>query len=219
MKVGTDGVLLGAWTRLENQPDAILDVGAGTGLIALQMAQRSQAQTIDAVELDNNAYEQCVENFEASPWSDRLFCYHASFNEFVSEMDEPYGLIVCNPPFYKTNVSSKNSARDLARQAQSLPMIDLLEGVGQLLSINVSFAVVLPLNNIEETISIAAQQKLYPNRLLKVRGNPSSIYKRGLLQFSRTTSSLETTTLTIETERHNYTPEYQKLTQPFYLKM
>ena len=219
MKVGTDGVLLGAWTSLANQPDSILDVGAGTGLVALQMAQRSQAQTIDAVELDNTAYEQCVENFEASSWADRLFCYHASFNEFVAEMDESYDLIVCNPPFYKTDVASKNKARDMARQAQSLPMIDLLEGVGQLLNENGSFAVVLPLDVVEETISLAAQQKLYPNHFLRVRGNPSSSYKRALLQFSKTESRLETTSLTIETQRHNYTPEYQKLTQPFYLKM
>lgn len=219
MKVGTDGVLLGAWISLANQPDTILDVGAGTGLIALQMAQRSHAQTIDAVELDNNAYEQCVENFEASPWADRLFCYHASFNEFVAEMDEAYDLIVCNPPFYKTDVASKNKARDMARQAQSLPMIDLLEGVGKLLNENGSFAVVLPLDAVEETISLAVRQQLYPNRFIKVRGNPSSSYKRALLQFSTIKSLCVTTTLTIENQRHNYTPEYQNLTQPFYLKM
>ena len=219
MKVGTDGVLLGAWTKIPNETDSILDVGAGTGLIALQMAQRSAAPVIDALELDNDAYEQCVENFEASPWADRLFCYHASFNEFVTEMDEPYNLIVCNPPFYKEKVTSNNMARDIARQAQSLPMPELLEGVGKLLSKHGSFSVVLPLTSVEDTINLAADQKLYPNRFLKVRGNPSSPFKRGFLQFSRTASQMETTTLTIETERHRYTPEYRKLTQPFYLKM
>ena len=77
MKVGTDGVLLGAWVSLEHRPKSILDIGAGTGIIALQLAQRSGAEVIDALELEENAYEQCVENFERSPWSDRLFCYHA----------------------------------------------------------------------------------------------------------------------------------------------
>ncbi len=219
MKVGTDGVLLGAWTSLQNRPDSILDVGAGTGLIALQMAQRSHAQTIDAVELDNNAYEQCVENCEASLWADRLFCYHASFDEFVVEMEESYDLIVCNPPFYKEEVTSNDTARDMARQEKSLPLLDLLQGVGHLLSEHGSFSVVLPLSSVEDTISLAAQYNLFPNRFLKVRGNPSSPYKRGLLQFSRTALSLETTSLTIETERHHYTPEYRELTQAFYLKM
>ena len=89
MKVGTDGVLLGAWTSLANQPDSILDIGAGTGLVALMLAQRSTAEIIDAVEVEDNSFEQCVGIFEASPWSDRLFCYHASFQEFYLEMEEP----------------------------------------------------------------------------------------------------------------------------------
>ena len=121
MKVGTDGVLLGAWTSLEHQPDSILDIGAGTGLIALQMAQRSPAELIDAIELDEAAYEQCVANFEASAWSDRLFCYHAGLDEFVDEIDDQYDLIVSNPPFYSENVSSGDASRDQARQNNSLP--------------------------------------------------------------------------------------------------
>ena len=82
MKVGTDAVLLGAWCSLETCPDTILDVGSGTGLISLMMAQRSDAETIDAVEIDPDAYEQNVANFEKSGWSDRLFCYHSSFQIF-----------------------------------------------------------------------------------------------------------------------------------------
>ena len=85
MKVGTDGVLLGAWTSIEQQPNAILDIGAGTGLISLMLAQRSFATTIDAIEIDDMAYEQCVENFEASSWADRLFCYHAGLDEFAGK--------------------------------------------------------------------------------------------------------------------------------------
>lgn len=88
MKVGTDAVLLGSWCSLKNTPDTILDVGAGTGVISLIMAQRSKATTIDAVEIEENAYQQTVENFEASAWGDRLFCYHSSFQNFVREMQE-----------------------------------------------------------------------------------------------------------------------------------
>ena len=103
MKVGTDGVLLGAWCAVDDFPDSILDVGSGTGLIALMMAQRTDAMTIDAVEIDEQAYEQTVENFEQSDWGDRLFCYHSSFQEFAEEMaeeEEQYDLIISNPPFY-----------------------------------------------------------------------------------------------------------------------
>lgn len=112
MKVGTDGVLLGAWTPLKTNPFSVLDIGAGTGLLSLMLAQRSFAEQIDALEIDESAYEQCVENFENSKWNDRLFCYHAAFDEFVAEMEseEQYDLIVSNPPFYTTSYKSEKGA-------------------------------------------------------------------------------------------------------------
>ena len=103
MKVGTDAVLLGAWCAIHKQTVAVLDIGSGTGVIALMLAQRSEAMTIDAVEIDESAHEQCVENFEMSPWADRLFCYHTDFEAFADEMEaeeERYDCIVSNPPFY-----------------------------------------------------------------------------------------------------------------------
>jgi len=157
MKIGTDGVLLGAWTSLDSHPTSILDIGAGTGVIALQLAQRSMAQTIDAIELDSDAYEQCVENFEASAWGDRLFCYHASFEEFYFEIDETYDLIVTNPPFYSEDVDSGNSSRNLARQSQSLPYEELVSGVGKLLSEKGNFATIIPFKNEEEFMQKAAR--------------------------------------------------------------
>ena len=100
MKVGTDGVLLGAWVQIDASVQSALDIGTGTGLLALQIAQRSDCEVIDALEIEDLAFEQAVENFENSSWSDRLFCYHASLDEFRMEMDEGYDLIVCNPPFF-----------------------------------------------------------------------------------------------------------------------
>ena len=94
MKIGTDGVLLGAWSSLEKNPFSILDIGAGTGILSLMLAQRSRAQLIDAIEIDDQAYEQCVENFEQSPWGDRLFCYHASLEEFAEDIEDKYDLII-----------------------------------------------------------------------------------------------------------------------------
>lgn len=115
MKIGTDGVLLGAWTPLINNPYSILDIGAGTGLIALMLAQRSHAEQIDALEIDEDAYEQATDNFENSPWNDRLFCFHAGLDEFMDEPEDEYDLIVSNPPFYTDAYKSDNTQRDLAR--------------------------------------------------------------------------------------------------------
>ncbi len=122
MKIGTDGVLLGAWASLAHQPDSILDIGTGTGVIALMLAQRSPAMLIDALEIDEDAYEQAVENFEQSDWGDRLFCYHAAFDEFVEEMqdEENYELIISNPPFYAEDYTSENSQRNQARFAEAV---------------------------------------------------------------------------------------------------
>ena len=129
MKVGTDGVLLGAWCSVNDFPDSILDIGAGSGVIALMLAQRSDAMTIDAIEVDENAYEQTVENFELSDWGDSLYAYHATFQEFASEIaedEETYDLIVSNPPFYTDAFESENMARNKARFASSLSFEDLI---------------------------------------------------------------------------------------------
>jgi len=219
MKVGTDGVLLGAWTSLHNEPQSILDIGAGTGVIALQMAQQSPAETIDAIELDENAYEQCVENFEESQWADRLFCYHASLDEFIQEIEDNYDLIVTNPPFYTEEVTSGNISRDVARQSLSLPFPTLLQSVKKLLSTKGSFAVIIPFKEEEGFIALASENGLHLNRLTRVKGTPSSEVKRSLLQFSFTKTTVLETTLVVELKRHAYTQEYQKLTAPFYLKM
>lgn len=219
MKIGTDGVLLGACTDLEQHPESILDIGAGTGLIALMMGQRSSAETIDAIEIDADAYEQCVENFENSPWGDRLYCYHAGLDEFIDELDEPYDLILCNPPFYTENVSSGNLQRDQARQNDFLPFDELLKGVAALLASNGSFATIIPFKEESEFISMAAALGLFPKRCLHVKGNPTADFKRSLLQFTRQEQTFQVNELVIEKERHTYTAHYINLTKDFYLKM
>ncbi|MFD2100665.1 tRNA1(Val) (adenine(37)-N6)-methyltransferase [Flagellimonas iocasae] len=219
MKVGTDGVLLGAWASLDHLPNAILDIGAGTGLIALQLAQRSDAELIDAIELDENAYEQCVANFEASAWADRLFCYHAGFDEFVDEMDEKYDLIVSNPPFYSEEVSSGNITRDQARQSSSLPFNELVAGVAKLLATNGVFSVIVPYKEEREFINLASEVGLYPNRITRVKGNPKAAFKRSLMEFGFSKVDPKINELVIELERHQYTQDYIELTQDFYLKM
>ena len=219
MKVGTDGVLLGAWASLEKHPESILDIGAGTGVIALMMAQRSPSQTIDAIELDDNAYEQCTENFESSPWGDRMFCYHAGLDEFVDEWEDTYDLIVSNPPFYSEDVSSGDKSRDQARQNQSLPFDELLEGVSRLLSPKGIFSTIIPFKEEEAFLHLAAQLNLFPQRITRVKGNPTSETKRSLLEFVFNATETKIKALTIEIRRHEYTQEYVDLTKDFYLKM
>ncbi|MFD2517068.1 tRNA1(Val) (adenine(37)-N6)-methyltransferase [Salinimicrobium flavum] len=221
MKVGTDGVLLGAWTSIEHRPFSILDIGTGTGLIALMMAQRSAAELIDALEIDEDAYEQAVENFENSDWGDRLFCYHAGFDEFVEEMqdEEKYELIVSNPPFYSADYSSGDVKRDQARFAQALPFEELLEGVSLLLSENGKFSAIIPASEEEQFLKIAKQFNLYPQRITRVKGTPESLVKRSLLEMSFSNISPAVDELIIETARHQYTAEYIELVKDFYLKM
>jgi len=219
MKVGTDGVLLGAWTSLAQEPNSILDIGTGTGLIALQLAQRSTAETIDAIEINAAAYEQCVNNFEASPWGDRLFCYHASWNEFVSEIDDKYELIVANPPFHEETVSSGEIPRDQARRSDALPFMDLIHGVGKLLAKDGIFTTIIPYKATQKFITLAASYDLFPHKITYVKGNPEADIKRSLLEFRRIASNAIPDELVVETHRHHYTAAYIALTKEFYLKM
>lgn len=220
MKVGTDGVLLGAWTPLINNPFSVLDIGAGTGLIALMLAQRSNASQIDALEIDENAYEQCVENFENSNWGDRLFCYHADFDEFVAEMqdEEEYDLIVSNPPFYSAEYKSENEKRDLARFEDALPFEDLIIGVTRLLSSKGVFSVIIPFSEEERFVALASKVNLFPFQITRIQGTPKTAIKRSLLAFSHVEKGCKTDTLIIENRRHDYTEDYKLLTRDFYLK-
>jgi tRNA1Val (adenine37-N6)-methyltransferase len=220
MKIGTDGVLLGAWTPIENHPNAILDIGTGTGIIALMLAQRCGAQQIDALEIDENAYEQAVDNFESSPWSDRLFCFHAGLDEFVEEPEDEYDLIVSNPPFYTEDFKTDNEARDLARFADAMPFEDLIEAAALLLSENGIFSVIIPFKEEASFIALAEEYELYPIKITRVKGTPTTEIKRSLLAFKRfELPVLLAEELIIETARHQYTPEYIELTEDFYLKM
>ncbi|NRS89758.1 tRNA1Val (adenine37-N6)-methyltransferase [Flavobacterium sp. 7E] len=220
MKIGTDGVLLGAWTPITNNPFSVLDIGAGTGIIALMLAQRTNAEQIDALEIDEEAYEQAVDNFENSPWSDRLFCFHAGLDEFIEEPEDEYDLIVSNPPFYSEDYKTDSEQRDLARFQDALPFEDLLEAADLLLSENGIFAVIIPFKEEEKFLALAKEMELYPIKITHVKGTPTSEIKRSLLAFSRNEiADFPIDELTIEISRHNYTPEYIALTKDFYLKL
>ncbi len=219
MKIGTDGVLLGTWCPIENNPFSVLDIGAGTGILSLMLAQRSNAEQIDAIEIDENAYEQCVENFENSPWQDRLFCFHSGLDEFVDEPEDEYDIIISNPPFYTEDYKTDNEQRNLARFQDALPFEELVEAADILLSENGIFAVILPFTEEEKFVSLAKEVDLFPFKMTRVKGTPTSEIKRSLLAFSRTKKEIAIDELVIETARHKYTEEYISLTSAFYLKM
>jgi tRNA1Val (adenine37-N6)-methyltransferase len=228
MKIGTDAVLLGAWCPLDNRPFSVLDIGAGTGILSLMLAQRSNVEQIDAIEIDENAFEQCVENFEASPWGDRLFCFHAGLNEFMDEPEDEYDIIISNPPFYSEDYKTENEQRDLARFQDALPFEDLVEAAHLLLSENGILAVIIPFKEEKKFISLAKNFDLFPFKITRVKGTPTTEIKRSLLAFSRvkkdssdSEQAKQTTSdeLIIETARHHYTDDYIALTKEFYLKM
>lgn len=220
MKVGTDGVLLGAWSPIPEDIFSVLDVGAGTGIIALILAQRTTAEQIDALEIDEEAYEQAVENFENSPWGDRLFCFHAGLDEFIEEPEEEYDLIISNPPFYTEDYKTDNEQRDLARFADAMPFEDLVEAADLLLSENGIFSVIIPYKEEEKFIALAKDFDFFPIKITHVKGTPTTEIKRSLLAFSRNVlENFPVDELVIETSRHIYTEEYIALTKDFYLKM
>ena len=220
MKIGTDAVLLGTWCPINNNPFSILDIGAGTGILSLMLAQRSNAQQIDAIEIEENAYEQCVENFEASHWGDRLFCYHASLNDFINEPEDQYDIIISNPPFYSEDYKTDNSQRDLARFQDALPFEELVKATTLLLSENGIFAVIIPFKEENRLLNLCAQAELFPIKMTRVKGTPTGPIIRSLIAFKRyELLVLSANELVIETSRNLYTEAYTKLTRDFYLKM
>lgn len=219
MKIGTDSVLLGAWIRVAKNLNSILDIGAGTGILAIMLAQRSSAELVDAIEIDDQAFEQCVDNFENVPWSDRLFCYHVSLEAFVDEIEDQYELIISNPPYYSEDFKTNNKQRDLARFTDALPAEHLLTSVSKLLSENGLFSAIIPFKDEKSFIASASNNGLFVNRICHVKGHSNAVIKRSLLEFSFHDSELIKEELVIETGRHEYTKEYINLTKDFYLKM
>jgi tRNA1Val (adenine37-N6)-methyltransferase len=223
MKVGTDGVLLGAWVRINSDTRRILDVGSGTGLIALMMAQRCPEAEIDGVELDPEAFEQGVENFEQSPWELNLFNYHSSFQHFAEEIEEKYDLIISNPPFFNYG-DRPESSRKMARDFSSLPIESLVKGADKLLAKNGRLALILPVDQEQHLLEIIRSYNFFPSQITKVRSTAQSPIKRILVECSRGVPTSPTQTphieeLIIECQRHQYTKEYRELVSEFYLKM
>ena len=215
MKVGTDGVLLGAWANINNAVD-VLDIGTGTGLIALMLAQRQSIAQIDAVEIDSDAYKQSQQNFFNSKWADRIKPYNIAIQDF--HIDKKYDLIVSNPPYFKKSFLAKGAKRNLARHNDSLSSKDLIESVLKLLKPKGVFSVILPFDNYEVFVKEMLFKNLYLNNICNIYPTDNSIIKRVLLEFSFVQKARIEEGLIIEPQkRHVYSQEYINLTKDFYL--
>ncbi len=219
MKVGTDGVLLGAWADV-SAVNRILDIGTGTGLIAIMAAQRTNNKAvIDAVEIEASSYQQAFLNFKNSPWSNRLNAHHSSFQDFYKNQQVKYDAIVSNPPYFLNGLKAKAESRTQARHADYLPFEELLEGASKLLSNTGTLSVILPIEEGELFIRLARLSGFSLKRKISVLPNPGKPAKRYLLEFSMQICDLHLSDLRLENgQRHVYSPEYIQLTKDFYLK-
>lgn len=219
MKIGTDGVLLGAWCDVSNCSTA-LDIGTGTGVIAIMLAQRSPAK-IYGVEIDNAAFKETKSNMAKSPWANRLEAIHGEIQLIANQFTNLFDLIVSNPPFFSSGTASPNPNKNLVRHTFTLTHNDLLRISSQLLSDKGKICIILPYQEGLNSIEIAEKYKLYCTKMTRVKSRKGQITERVLLQFEKKVSyPIEETDLVIYKEKSNlYTVDYINLTKAFYLKM
>lgn len=215
MKVGTDGVLLGAWADIKNKNN-ILDIGTGTGLIAIMAAQRNKSAIIDAIDIDSKACIQAEENAKGTKWCNRINVINTSLQDFST--DDKYDLIISNPPFFNNSTKAAGKQRTVARHTYNLPHQKLILFAKNNLSDKGLLSVILPVCEGEELIIFGKKNHVHCLRKTFVIPKPGSNPKRLLLEFSTQECETYIEYLTTETEkRHIYTKEYKRLTKDFYL--
>ena len=218
MKVGTDGVLLGAWASVPGPGSRVLDIGTGTGLIALMLAQRTKSVAVDALEIDSSSARQAKENFQNSPWKERINCIQSSFQDYSSQSKSRYDLIICNPPFFSGSSKTPSREKNLARHDDSLSLEDIFRGSVSLMKKTTIISLILPIQKEGQAMDLITEHKLYCNRLTWVKPAPGKSTKRVLLEFSYIPGKSIENELTIETElRHVYSDKFKNLINEFYL--
>lgn len=216
--VGTDGVLLGAWAN-SHQADRILDVGTGTGIVALMLAQRFPQAQIDAVEL-HSASAACAEsNFKRSLWAERLHCHQGSIQEFAVKSSVRYDFIASNPPFFTETVISPDAVRRLGRNTTTLTFSELTESVCKLLKPDGCFFVVLPPREASRLIETSALYGLYLTEICAVRARPQQAVERTLLKFEKNPYFFKRSEISIYEKGEEHSDAFIKLTQGFYLHL
>jgi len=217
MRVSTDAVLLGAWV-IPNGSKSILDIGTGTGVIALMLAQKSSAE-ITAIDIDKESTEQAKLNVAESIFSSQVHVLHSSFQDLVQNSSQKYSLIVTNPPYFIDSLRNSSDTKATARHTHTLSFEDLLFGVKKLLDEKGKFCLILPTNEARIFRELAQAKGLYLSKLLRIRTRlEKDSEKRHLMQFEFKESEFSESTLVIEADSHrNYTEEYKSLTKDYYL--
>jgi tRNA1Val (adenine37-N6)-methyltransferase len=216
MRIGTDAVLLGAWIDPENRTE-ILDIGTGCGVIALMMAQKSNA-TITAIDIDEDSARQASANFRNSPWNGRLNAIHGSFQEFFRLPGRSFGLIMTNPPYFRNSLRSPLKSRNFARHDDQLNTDDLLTGVSRMLCTDGKFCLILPAVDATSFQSVAKEHDLFLVRQLQVKSKPGTKPKRIAMEFSFSPPGpVITEEIILRREDNSFTDAYRELTKDFYL--
>jgi len=217
MKINTDGVLLGAIAEADS-PGSILDIGTGTGVIALMLAQRYNGSKVDAVEIDIEAAKTAERNFKGSPFADRLTLYASGFERFFAQYPEKkYDLIVSNPPFYVDSLKSPGAKKALAKHTDVDFFEKLIKGVSGHLSPNGCCWLILPVTLMDMIIALAENRNIYPQRIINVHSYPHSEAHRVILCLGFDKVSAQISNLTIYKAISVYSDEYKKLLQPYFL--
>jgi len=221
MKIGTDGVLLGAWAPLKADAQRILDIGTGTGVIAIMQAQRCPNATVIGVEIDKNSAEQASANMAASPYQERLSVHLGSIQDFAKDTDDKYDLIISNPPFFTGGTFSKDQARNDVRHTVKLPNGDLLRCAHRLLSKDGIFSVILPYIEGLRFKEMADQYGFHLSHMTEVKPKVEKSVERLLMAFKRNpVDEVVTDSLVIQHKKRNdFTDAYIELTKAFYLNL
>ncbi len=218
MRVNTDGVLLGAWVNVTAAKKA-LDIGTGTGLIALMLAQRCPAE-ITAIEIEKNAAEEACENIKQSRWNNRISVQNCSFQNFMETAPTSFDLIISNPPFFTDGIKNLDQNKSIARHNDLLPFNILIEGSLRLLAPDGKLALILPVDQALQFTKEISERGFFPVRLTEVKPGPLKPANRYLMEFSKKPSLLIKDSLTIYTESGTeYSEQYKKLTHDFYLNV
>jgi len=231
MKVNTDGVLLGAWANV-SEAKSILDIGSGTGVIALMLAQKNTEAIVDAIDIDEYAYEQAKENFEHSKWNNRLNAFHSSLQNFavsppLAEVARAfqrdgggciYDIVISNPPYFVDDLKTGNQQKDLAKHSTALTYEELLSGINLLLQETGKAFLVIPIFNVPLIEAIGEKENLFISKLAEVIAVTGKNPYLVLLQLEREKKEPVKETITIQDADCNFTAQYKQLTKEFYLK-
>lgn len=220
MKVNTDGVLLGAWSKIDQKTNA-LDIGTGTGVIALMLAQRAPVLKVDAIEIDDASFLQAFDNIAKSKFHNRIEVIHQPIQTYSEQIGKQYDLIVSNPPYFNTGLLVKNRLKANARHTINLSHHELLSAVNKLLTTKGHFDLILPYTESLQFIQKAEEHNFYINLITKVFPKIDKPIERLLMRFSRTSKHLTEDQLIIQNSDtpNDYSKDFRSLTKDFYIFM